>query len=88
MTGSSICGRGPRSCSLEESPEYSIWSFVNSLPDDKILDWFKLKAFADENFSISICDMVENIVRKGENAGYQLFSFSHNVFKSFPFQGP
>ena len=26
---------------------------------------------------------VENIVEKGENAGYQHFSFSYNFFKSF-----
>ena len=25
---------------------------------------------------------VEDIVAKGENAGYQIFSFSHNVLKS------
>ena len=32
------------------------WSF-NSLPNDKILDWFKLKAFADDKFEskIKIC---------------------------------
>ena len=27
------------------------------------------------------CDRLENIVGKGENAGNQHFSFSHNVFK-------
>ena len=31
--------------------------------------------------------MVENIVGKGENAGYKHFSFSHNVFKRLLFQG-
>ena len=30
---------------------------------------------------ISHFERVENIVGKGENAGYQHFSFSHNVFK-------
>ena len=30
---------------------------------------------------------VENIVRKVENAGYQHFLISHDVFKSFFFQG-
>ena len=29
---------------------------------------------------IPIADRVENIVGKGENAGYQHFSYSHNVF--------
>ena len=30
---------------------------------------------------ISDCERLENIVRKGENAGYQHFLLSHNVFK-------
>ena len=30
---------------------------------------------------------VENIVGKGENAGFSIISFSHNVFKRFPTQG-
>ena len=34
-----------------------------------------------------VTDWVENIVGKGENAGYQHFSFSHNVFKKLLFQG-
>ena len=50
----------------------------NSLPNDKILDWSKLKAIADENLKvvkmiIYILDRDENIVGKGENAGYQYF---------------
>ena len=50
----------------------------NTLRNDKILDWPKLKAFADDNSNISkkmisLYDKVENIVGKGENAGYQHF---------------
>ena len=50
----------------------------NSLPNDKILDWSKLKAFADNNLYIALMmiyvfDRVENIVEKGKNAGYQHF---------------
>ena len=50
----------------------------NSLPHNKILDWTKLKAFADNkiNFAemmISLSDDVENIVGKGENAGCKHF---------------
>ena len=50
----------------------------NPLPNDKILDVTKLKAFADDklNFArmmISHVDRVENTVGKGENAGYQHF---------------
>ena len=55
-----------------------MWEWVNSLPKDKILDWSKLKAFADENFKIaktmiSVCDRAENVVGIGENAGFQHF---------------
>ena len=51
---------------------------VNSLPIDKILNWSKLEAFAYEKFNIakmmiSVFDRIENIVGKGENAGYQHF---------------
>ena len=49
------------------------------------LDMSKLKAFPDDNISDAqildfVFDLVENIVGKGENAGYQHFSFPHNVF--------
>ena len=58
--------------------EIIIGATFNSLPNDKILDWFKLKAFADDKINvIEILKVdlgrVENIVRKGENAGYQHF---------------
>ena len=51
---------------------------INSLQNDKILDFSKLTAFADdkinvnEKFKISL-GRVENIVGKGEFAGYQHF---------------
>ena len=52
----------------------------------KILDQSKLKAFADNILNVAsivifVFDLVENIERKGENAGTSVFSFSHNVFK-------
>ena len=52
--------------------------FFIPLPNDKILDVTKLKAFADNQLNIvkmtiSRYDRVENIVGKGENAGYQHF---------------
>ena len=51
---------------------------LNSLPNDKFLDWSKLKAFADNNINVTkklkfVLERVENIVGKGENAGYQHF---------------
>ena len=47
---------------------------VNSLPNDTILEWSKLKAFADDKINLIeklklALGQVENIVRKGENAG-------------------
>ena len=30
---------------------------------------------------VPVFDKAKNIVGKGENAGYQHFSFTHNVFK-------
>ena len=51
---------------------------INSLPNNKILDWSKLKAFADNKINLTkkskfVLGRVENIVGKGENAGYQHF---------------
>ena len=56
------------------------WPIVHSLPNYEILDLFRLKAFADDklNFTTNIdflLDIVENIVGKVENAGYQHFLF-------------
>ena len=44
---------------------------INSLPHDKILDWFKLKAFADDKIKVTeklkfVLGRVENTVRKGQ----------------------
>ena len=62
---------------------------IKSLLNNKILDWSKFKAFADDklNFArimISVSDRVENIVGKGENAGYQHFLlFPQRFLKGF-----
>ena len=58
----------------------------NSLPNDIILDWSKLKAFANDKIKIaemmiSLSDRVENIVGKGENAGYQHFLLFPQCFQ-------
>ena len=50
----------------------------NSLPNDKILDQSKFKAFADDELKAiemarSVLDKIENIWGKEENAGYQHF---------------
>ena len=65
---------------------------INSLPNDKLLDWSKLTAFAAKNTNLNeklkfVLGRVENIVGNGENSGYLhflLFSlcFSH-CFQGF-----
>ena len=52
-----------------------MWIGVNSLPNEKFLDWSKLKALADNKIKLAeklkfVLRRVENIVGKGENAGY------------------
>ena len=63
---------------------YPHLSIFNPFPNGKILDLSKFKVFADDISQklIFVLGWVENIVGNGENAGYQHFSFSHNVFKS------
>ena len=65
---------------------------INFLPNDKILDWTKLKTFADDKLDIaktmiSVYDRVENIVGKGENASYQHFLLFPQCFQKFSFSG-
>ena len=55
-------------------------------------DCSKLKEFADNNFKFNengrkLSKRVENTVGKGENARYEQFLFSHNVFKKAGFPG-
>ena len=52
--------------------------FLNSLTNDQILDRSKLKTFADDKIKLLkmtffVFDGIENIVGKGENAGYDKF---------------
>ena len=62
---------------------------VKPLPNDKILDRSKLKAFADDKIKVDknddyIFGRIENLVVKGENFSYtSIFSLSHNVSKGF-----
>ena len=49
---------------------------INSLPNDKILDETKLKAFADDKLNVAktmipLFDKVENTIGKGENDVFQ-----------------
>ena len=50
--------------------------FFNSLPNNNVLDMTKLKACANDKIAkmiISLFDIEENAVLKGENAGYHHF---------------
>ena len=68
---------------------HNVFNPINPLPDDKILDWSKLKQIADDILNCiyngkEVPYRVKNIVRKGENACYkQKISFSHIVFHSY-----
>ena len=55
-----------------------IYHYLNPLPNNKFIDWSKLKALADSRINVTEkvqfdLGMVENIMGKGENAGYQHF---------------
>ena len=66
--------------------------YISSLPTDKILDWSKLKAFADNKINVNeklkfALGMVENTVRKGENAGDQHFLLFPQCFQKASYTG-
>ena len=66
------------------------WPSVKSLPNNKVRDQSKLKVFADDKIIVTeklkfVLERVENIVGKGENAGYQHFLlFSQGFQKDSP----
>ena len=66
--------------------------FLYSLPNNKILDRSKLKAFADDKIKVRkmmifVFARVENIVGKGENAGYQHFLLFPQCFQKVFYSG-
>ena len=53
-----------------------MYLLVNSLPNDKILDWSKFKAHGEDKINVTqnlnfVLYRVENILGKGEIPGYQ-----------------
>ena len=63
-----------KACFPEASKGVIVWEWANPLPNDHILDWSKLKAFADDKVNVAEnlkLVRVENIVDKVENSGYQ-----------------
>ena len=74
-------------CTADTKKPGLVWERVNSiLPNDKVKDWSKLKAFADDSINVTerlkfVLGRVENIVGKGENAGYQHFLLFQRCFQ-------
>ena len=59
---------------------------VNSVPDDKLLEWSKLKASADDKISVNLktefyFGMSRKHCGKGESAGYQHFLLFPQCFQ-------
>ena len=70
----------------------TVCSEFNTLPNGKILDLSELKTFAGDNFNVNQklkfgMERVENIVGKGENAGYQHFLHFPQCFQTAPYTG-
>ena len=65
---------------------------INPLPDNKILDWSKLKQSADDNFEFDVnsrkfSKLVENAVGKGEIARHEQFLLFPQCFQKACFPG-
>ena len=62
----------------------------NPVPNNKFLDWSKLKAFADNKINVTQklkfdLGRVENVLGKGVNAGYQQFRLFPQCFQKASF---
>ena len=71
---------------LQTADNFPLPPDFHPLPDDKILDWSKLKAFADDKLNVTqniknVVHRIENIVGKEENAGDQHFLLFPQCFK-------
>ena len=71
-----------------EGPQDSL----NPLPDNKILDWSKLKQSADDNFQFDVksknfSKLVENTVEIGEIAWHEQFLLFPQCFQKACFPG-
>ena len=78
--------------SLKSLPNDKILDMTKLTVIDSNLDMTKLKVFADDKINvakmmISVFARVENIVGKGENAGYQHFLLFPQCFQKASFLG-
>ena len=91
LMGRKHCWKGRQSWILAFPPFPTISSkafffgLFNSSPNNKFLDWSKSIPFVDNKTNVPqklkfVLEGIENIVGKGENAGY------HNGLKSFFFR--
>ena len=65
---------------------------LNPLPDDKISNWSKFKAFADDKIKVTenlkfVLQKAKNIVREEENAAHQHFFLFPQCFQNVSFHG-
>ena len=65
---------------------------LNPIPNDKFLDWSRLKVFADHKLNVTVnkktnLGWVENIVGKAENAGFQHILLFPQCFRKASFLG-
>ena len=68
------------------------WDSVNSVTHDMILEWSKLKAFADDKINVSemlkcVSGRVETTQEREKMLVTSIFSFFHDVFISLFLQG-
>ena len=87
-----LCAKKQTSSFSFSDNSFTKVQIANSLPNNKILDWSKLKAFAvDKNkvlkMMLFVFNRVEKIVGKRENAGYQHFLLFPQSFQKSSFPG-
>ena len=79
-------GKGEKFSAISKT-QIIISASFNSLPSDKILDQSKLKGFSEDEKRVTeklkfVWERVENIVGKGEKAGYQYFLLFPQCFQN------
>ena len=82
--------KGENACNQHCFFSYSAFYFINSLPNDKILNQSKFKAFTDDKMKVNKklkfgLGRVESIAGKGENAGNQHFLLFSQCFQKLAF---
>ena len=66
------------------------WQRLTLYQRERFSDWSKFKVLADDKINVAemiipLPDRTENIVGKGENAGYQHFLLFPQFFQKLPF---